>query len=567
MYVKRTVKRRGDKSYEYLSLVEAVRDGDRVSQRTLFQLGEAARLRESGELDRIIAALERFSSDEWVRAGDIDAESAPSVGAVDAVRTVWDRLDLDTFFGKAGAEHGLGYSLADAAFTMVTNRLVAPSSKRRLIDWADSEIHLGDDVAVPQLHQLYRALDRIADLKNDLETHLYSRLCDLTNLDLRFVFYDVTSTYFETRRADGDNGLRMFGYSRDKRKDRPQVVIGLLCTSDGLPIAHHVFAGNTADRSTLEIVCTDLKERFGVGRVCLVADRGLISADNLETLQQQGFDWVIATRLHRDKTVAAALESSSEPCTRWLPVPGARSAVADVDADDRRHLVVASVARWIDNTRTRTRLVAATEAKYLALENTVRAGRLKNAKKIAARAATIATESPVAGLFDVEIDTGHFLYHYNEPAMDYEELLAGRWILTTNLNAKTLSPESAVTTYRNLLEVEDRFRELKDFIGLRPVYHWTDTRIRGHIAVCVLAALVEKLISADLATNEITDPQIAAQTITARRALRELAKIRRVTLSTGERAITTVTRPSPLASKIATAIRMSPARWNKPTIA
>jgi len=128
---------------------------------------------------------------------------------------------------------------------------------------------------------LYRALDAVADAKEEIEAHCYTELCNLTNLDLRLVCYDLTSTYFEGEEKTSDRfPSKAFGYSRDHRSDRPQVVIGLLVTSDGIPIAHHVFSGNTADRSTLAQVMADLQTRFGVGRIALVADRGLISREN-----------------------------------------------------------------------------------------------------------------------------------------------------------------------------------------------------------------------------------------------------------------------------------------------
>lgn len=129
----------------------------------------------------------------------------------------------------------------------------------------------------------------VADAKEATETELYARLCDLTNLDLRLVCYDLTSTYFEGSPRGSDRfPSKAFGYSRDHRSDRPQVVIGLLCTGDGIPIAHHVFAGNTGDVTTLPGVLADLAQRFGVGRICVVADRGLISADNIDVVAAAG---------------------------------------------------------------------------------------------------------------------------------------------------------------------------------------------------------------------------------------------------------------------------------------
>ncbi len=290
MFVKTTRRRRGDKVYEYLSLVESVRDGARVGHRTLLRLGEVTALRESGQLERIVAALEAHLRRERVDVGAVAAEGAPAVGAVAAAATVWCRLGLDGWFARLGAGRG-SEALEHAVFAMVANRLVAPCSKRRLVEWAAEDVVMPEGWEAPPLGRCYRALDAVADAKDATETHLYERLCDLSNLDLKLVCYDLTSTYFEgSPRPSVRFPSRAFGYSRDHRSDRPQIVIGLLCTSDGIPIAHHVFAGNTNDASTLPAVLADLASRFAVGRICVVADRGLISKDNVEAVAAAGFD-------------------------------------------------------------------------------------------------------------------------------------------------------------------------------------------------------------------------------------------------------------------------------------
>lgn len=182
-----------------------------------------------------------------------------------AAHTYFRRLGLDVFFGKVGAKRGAEH-LDDTVLVMTANRLLRPWSKRRtILEWLAADVALPDDVAAPSLDQCYRGLDAVAASKSGLESHLHDRLCDLTNLDLRLCCHDLTSTYRETaRKASPAFPSRRFGYSRDKRPDRPQVVIGLLVTGDGVPIAHHVFAGNTADVTTLPAVMADYQERFAV---------------------------------------------------------------------------------------------------------------------------------------------------------------------------------------------------------------------------------------------------------------------------------------------------------------
>ena len=566
MFVKTTRRRRGDKVYEYLSLVESVRDGAKVGHRTLLRLGEVTALRDSGQLERIVAALEAHLRRERVDVGAVAAEGAPAVGAVAAAATVWGRLGLDGWFAQLGARRG-SEALEDAAFAMVANRLVAPCSKRRLIEWATEDVVMPAGWEAPPLGRYYRALEAVADAKEETEEHLYGRLCDLSNLDLRLVCYDLTSTYFEgSPRPSERFPSRAFGYSRDHRDDRPQIVIGLLCTSDGIPIAHHVFAGNTNDASTLPAVLADLAARFAVGRICVVADRGLISTDNVDAVADAGFDHLLATRLHRDHIAKEALEAVDDD-TAWVEIPQHRCRAADIAlADGTRATVVESDARARRDNARRTELVARAEADLLALEQRVRAGRLKDPAKIGRAAQRILGTAGAGRLFDIEIAAGRFLYHYNQHALAYEELLAGRYVLTTSLTPPQAGTAQVVAAYRQLAGVEARFRTLKDFLHLRPVRHWTEQRVRGHVAICVYAAVIEALIGRDLAKADVRDPNLDHQHLSAARALRELNRIRRVKLTANGNSIDLTTRRTPLQARALTAIGTDTRNWDKATI-
>ena len=566
MFVKTTRRRRGDKVYEYLSLVESVRDGSKVGHRTLLRLGEVTALRESGQLERIVAALESHLHKERIDVGALAAVGAPAVGAVAAAAALWQRLGLDGWFAEVGARRGAAV-LEHAVFAMVANRLVAPCSKRRLTEWAASDVVMPAGWSAPSPDQYYRALDAVADAKDATEAHLYARLCDLSNLDLRLVCYDLTSTYFEgSARASDRFPSRAFGYSRDHRGDRPQIVIGLLCTSDGIPIAHHVFAGNTNDASTLPAVLTDLADRFAVGRICVVADRGLISSDNLAAVAGAGFDHVLAARLRRDRVSREALEAIDDD-TAWVEIPQHRCRATEAAlADGTRAIVVASDARARRDAARTAEIAAAAEAELLALERRVRDGRLKDPAKIGRAAQRILGSGGVGRLFDVKIGPGRFIYHYNEDALAYEELLAGRYVLTTSLTPAQASTAQVVAAYRQLANTEARFRVLKDFLHLRPVRHWTERRVRGHVAICVYAAVIETLINHALATADVRDPDNGHQHLSAARALRELNRIRRVQLNANGNNITLTTRRTPLQTQALTAVGADTRTWDKAAI-
>ena len=568
MFIKRTVKRRGETSYEYLALVEAVRVDGRNTHRTLFRLGEVSELRESGQLDRIVKALAGYANGTYLEAGDLEGLGSPSFGAIAAIWSYFCRLGLDEHFAALG-DGRRSRVLSDTVFSMVANRLTDLYSKRRTIhEWLDT-VALPTGVNAPSLDQCYRAIDALAEHKDTTEAHLYTELCNLANLDLRLVCYDLTSSYFETvsvgRRAFSSLA---FGYSRDHRGDRPQIMIGLLVTSDGIPIAHHVFAGNTTDVSTLPGVMQDLKQRFGVGKIALVADRGLISEDNLALVAAHGFDHVLGTRLHHDDDVAAVLEQANAPSTSWTAVPEANSFCVEITHGARRFVVVFSPVRYLRDKARHLALCGRIEDGLIALEQRVRAGKLTDPAKIGAAADRVLRSSPVGRCFAVNIKKGYFSWDFDEKARRYDEdLLCGRYVITTSLSPTEASAEQVVRYYRSLQNVERRFRVMKDFLSLRPVFHWSEKRVRGHVGLCVLAATIEAVMAKDLATAKVMDPDLPFQAMTPRRALALLKEVRVQHLAAGEQQIKLVNRRSALQAKVLKALRVDTSTWSKAEIA
>jgi transposase len=562
VYVKVTTTRAGKKTYRYLTLVESYREAGKVRQRIVARLGEADEMTASGELARIVAGLSQHLGAG--QQGSLSAESAPAFGGVAAVASYFERLCLDELFGAVGKRRK-ARDLPDTVLAMIANRLLLPSSKRRIVtDWLDKDVALPDGVASPSLDQCYRGLDAICAAKDELESHCYNRLTDLTNLDLRLCCYDLTSSYLEGDERPSERfSSKAFGYSRDHRGDRPQVVIGLLVTGDGIPIAHHVFAGNTADVATLPGVLEDLQGRFGVGQIAFVADRGLVSEANLAAVASHGFDHVIATRLHRDPDVRAVLEVASAPGTNWAQMSDPDCAVAEVMHEGRRYVVVSSPERKARDDHRREELLAATEDRLISLSERVRARRLADPAKIGAAADRILRDSGVGRCFKVRISTGSFSWDYDQEALAYEErLLAGRYVLSTSLTQERASSAEVVRHYRSLERVERRFRVLKDFLGLRPIYHFTENRVRGHIALCVLASVIEAVMARDLATAKVADPDLPEQICSPRRALRELSRIACVRLVADDGSTrSVVTRPSPFQAQILAAFSVDTSAW------
>ena len=563
MYVKIDRVRSGKKTYSYLTLAESYRnESGQPRHRIVARLGEVSDLKSSGELERIVEAL----SVQLGRGPSIElsAESAPSYGAMAACDAYFSRLLLDELFAPSAGAGGRLVSPTPCSPWSPTDYRTHPQRG------AVSPTGSGPTPPCRRVATPPRSTGSIGPwtpsqtAKDEIEAHCFTELCNLTNLDLRLVCYDLTSTYFEGEERTPDRfPSKAFGYSRDHRGDRPQIVIGLLVTSDGIPIAHHVFSGNTADRSTLPEVMADLQARFGVGRIALVADRGLISEENLALVQAGGFDHVLATRLHRDPTVAAVLEAAASKGAVFVPVGDDGTKATEVVYESRRYVVVDSPRRHVRDDARRQELLAVTEDGLIALAERVRKGRLVDPAKIGAAADRILRDSGVSRCFTTKIAHGVFTWDYDEKAMDYEEkLLAGRYVITTSLDNKAASTAQVVAHYKALQSVERRFRVLKDFLALRPVFHYTEKRVRGHVAICVLAAVIEAVMALDLAGAKITDPDLEGQQLTARRALRELERIRMIRFvdaNGDERQV--ITRPGPFQAKILAAFGVDTSAW------
>ena len=287
---------------------------------------------------------------------------------------------------------------------------------------------------------------------------------------------------------------------------------------------------------------------------------------NLAEVAAAGFDHVLATRLHRDDDVAQVLAEAAKDTTVWVPAVGGRTA-CDIAHEGRRYVVIDSPARHRRDDIRREQLLARVEDQLIALAERVRAGKLTDPAKIGAAADRVLRDCGVARCFTTTIVAGQFAWHYNQQALDYEQrLLAGRYVLTTSLTTAQASTADVVAHYQSLANVERRFRVMKDFLGLRPVFHWTETRVKGHIAICVLAAVIEAVIANQLAAADIRDPDLPDQTISARRALAELNRIRVHHLQAGDHQIRVVTRRNPLHASICAALQINTTTWDNATI-
>jgi transposase len=464
----------------------------------------------------------------WVSVDDISTPRASSWGPILVARHLFDKLSLGSILDAHRPAWRHGQSLSERVFALLANRLSRPGSEHALAQWLE-DFYVCDPrgrrwvpawkpshrvkVGFEQLKLWYRSLDDLLAEKQRIEKEVYLQLRDLFSLQPDLAFYDITSTYFE---GAGPAQLGRFGYSRDGKPRNRQVVIGVVMM-EGWPIAHHVFAGNRLDQTTVLEVVQDLNQRFALNRVVFVGDRGMMTLGNVEQLRkmQQGY-LVGLQRRHRKDTAEymqqaeartdwqecpvgmAASEKRLPPKTRVVEVAGKEPGV--------RVFVVHSEEREVYERGLRELSMGRARQELEALQAQVEKGELKEPDKIGAAAATKLRRNHGHRYFDWELRQGKFHFREHPLNLAREKALEGKYVIQTE--ERNLTPVEAVTAYKELNEVERGFSHLKDLLELRPVYHHRDERVQAHVFVAALALLLDRALEKSLraAGSQISTP-------------------------------------------------------------
>ena len=498
----------------YLQILESYYEQGKRKHHVVANLG---RLDEIGDkLPALLKSLSRFTEEPWVTADDLRAEEALSWGTILLSRTLYDRLNLGEIIRQHAGSVQQKFDVGETAFVLVANRLTDPSSEHGLARWLE-QYYVCDRngrrwvpewlpeeaitrkrrvrVEDRQLNGWYRTLDALWEGKREIERDLYLRVRDLFSLQVDMVFYDVTSTYFARRRAKGE--LRRHGYSRDGKPRNVQVVVGVVI-ANGWPIAHHVFAGDTADKKTFRGVVEDVEGRFGLRRVLVVGDRGMVSEENLEFLGEGGREvrYLLGVPGRQSKEAREVLGKLEEG--RWERVDGGNR-VQEVRLDESgvRYFVVESAERREYEEELRRRSMERVRARLEKIVEAVGRGRLNDKVKLAGRAARAMQGDHASRYYAYEIgEGGGFRYWEDEEKLGREREREGKYILKTDDGG--MEAGKSVEIYKQLSEVEWAYRDLKDVIEMRPVYHKTDRRVEAHIFVATLALFLKRTLEHEL---------------------------------------------------------------------
>jgi hypothetical protein len=513
MYVKTSVRKTKTGEVRYLQLAHNEWDADkgRSVPKVIYGFGREDQL-DKDAVRRLVASLSRLLDSDLPAApgeGLEFAESRPYGGAY-VLDRLWQRLGIGTILtGLASSGRGRPRDAAAAErvlFGLVANRALAPSSKLAAAEWMSRDVHV-DGLGEVTDDACYRAMDWLHEVRGELEKQVYFQVADLLNLQADLLFFDTTSTYFETgeadeevprdwrgeksagqdgqEAADGEEnpagkpaGFREYGKSKDSRDDLPQVVIGLAVTREGIPVRVWCWPGNTADSALIRQVKTDMRD-WSLGRVVWVADRGFTSKENRKFLQSGGGAYIIGEKLRSGSAGAQAALSRQG---RYKTVAG-NLQVKEVrlpHAGDR-FIICFNPDQAVRDAAVRAKMITALE------ELIAGSDQLSVTKRAELRGRISTMPGPNRFL---RVTPGGLL-RTDKAKAKAEENLDGKHLLRSA--DPHMSAEDIAAGYKQLLEVERGWRDMKSVLDLRPVYHRLEERIRAHVILCWLALLLVRV--------------------------------------------------------------------------
>lgn len=483
-------------------LRESFRDENgRTQKRTLANLSKLP--------DDVVVMLQAIlKGGTLVGAGtdELQIERALPHGHVAAALGMTRRIALDRLI-LSTANDAASRRYCDLVLAMIVDRLIAPRSKLGFVRAVDEETAVTSLGAVLGLgkvkdYEAYEALDWLLERQVRIENGLARRHLK----DGVLVLYDVSSSYFEGRHCP----LAQFGHSRDHRGDRPQIVYGLLCTHEGLPIAIEVFEGNTADPTTLQSQIDKVKSRFGIKRVVLVGDRGMITTARIrEDLKVSSLDWITCLRAPQIK----ALAGEDGPLQLSLFDERDLAEITSPDFPGERLIVCRNRELAKERARKREALLVATEKELARVQAQVRrkGSSLRGAAEIGLAVGEVVNAKKMAKHFLLDIRDGHFSFSRKADQITAEAKLDGIYVVRTSVPAEDLSTTHAVQAYKDLSRVERAFRAMKTTdLEIRPIRHWNADRVRAHVFLCMLAYHVEWHLRQALAPLLFHDTDLGA---------------------------------------------------------
>jgi transposase len=464
----------------YLQIVENRREGKKTRQKVIATLGRMDKLEERGQLESLLRSASRFTEALMVISAHKNGESLEVASQRIGPAMIFERLCKELLAGRR-----FGFSVERAIFLTVLHRLMDPGSDRQADRWREE--YRIEGVSALQLHHLYRAMAWLGEelpmadqcemtrfsarrRKDVIEEELFTRRRDLfSGLDL--VFFDTTSIYFE---GNGGETVGEYGNSKDHRPDCKQMVVGAVLDQEGNPVCCEMWPGNAADVKSLIPVVDRLRKRFGIGQVCIVADRGMISRETITELEsgERGWKYILGARMRKHKEVREEVLSVAGRYRVVLPKSKSKKApaplkVKDVVIDGRQYVVCVNEDQAHKDAADREAILRALREK------------LKQGDK-----SLVGNKG-----YRKYLKTAGKGFRIDEQKVAEEARYDGKWVLRTNTD---LSTEQVALKYKQLWRIESLFRTMKSILGTRPVYHKRDETILGHVFCSFLSFVLIK---------------------------------------------------------------------------
>jgi len=472
---------------KYAKIVESVYVPDGTCRKRLvLNLGPIKSKKDFEDYKKILNSMNE--GENFVKEKDVEVTESKEYGVTYTTNKLLEKYEIKEILQKELSDNKAQFKVYEIIKALIINRIVRPSSDLSAYDWIKEDYIESVDV---EEHHIYRALDYLVQKKDKIEKDIYESLKKIMKLNTEIAHYDLTSTYFDGSKCE----IAFYGYSRDHRKDRKQVVIGLVMI-DGIPVHHEVYNGNTVDKTTLKDMVNNMKEKFGIKDLIVVADRGLITEGNLDLLENKEYRYIIGVQRRNNNLAEKLLSKEISSEKKQFAKEVHREIIKIEDKEIIRRYILC-----LDNQTKNERLenlekIKGKKEKELKMlqDKYTKSMNSKKGKKMTKESLIISADKILGKnnrLFDFKYDETGLKYSFKVEDYEYEKDIAGKFLLVTNTEK---SPEEAMKSYKELQTVENAFDECKNFLYVRPVYHWKGRRVRAHIFVCVLSFLIESII-------------------------------------------------------------------------
>lgn len=448
---------------EYLFIVENIRRGKKTYQSTRGSLGRLDILQNSEQLHKIIEKLCGYCKQAEllkIREENLGSKWSKEFGPILIFRKLWEELGFSEMLVKYLKERKYEADVVEAILAMVINRLMEPRSKLGTHQWIEGVYE--KRWSSLELQHFYRAMDFLGEKKEKMEKEIFWKVANLFNQELDLILFDTTSIVY---RGEGEEaeGLVEYGFSKERRSDLKQIIVGILMTKEGMPVGHEVYSGSTNDLVAFEEIIEKVKGRFKLGRIIFVCDRGMVSRKNLELLEKSNYEYIVGVRMRklkpeeRDEFLKeVGFRDVKETLKVKEIIKGSRKYVICINPEEaekdreKREEILMRLKEKLKTQGLKSLLINREYAKYLKIK----------------------AEKPVI----------------DEEKIKREEIYDGKYILMTNAGFST---KDTVAAYKDLWQIEAAFRDLKDELEVGPIYHFTERRIRSHIFICFLALVLK----------------------------------------------------------------------------